>query len=208
MDAWKEALSYLKKIGGGSLTALPIVETQSGDISAYIPTNIISITDGQIYLESELFHLGIRPAVNVGLSVSRVGGSAQVKAVRSQCGSIRLEHARYREMQLFARFGADLDASTKLILARGDRLTECLKQQRYESCQTAELVAELIILNKDVMRGFQTKEVKPFINGFMKVFEREDDLKRRIAQTGELSNEDANKILALAENYRREYISR
>lgn len=196
-----------KKMGGGSLTALPIVETQSGDISAYIPTNIISITDGQIYLESELFHLGIRPAVNVGLSVSRVGGSAQVNAVRKQCGSIRLEHARYREMQLFARFGADLDASTKLILARGDRLTECLKQSRYEPRQIAELVAELIILNKDVMRGFQAKEVKPFINGFMKLFENEIELRERIAKTGELTSEDEEKILALAENYRREYLS-
>lgn len=197
-----------KKMGGGSLTALPIVETQAGDISAYIPTNIISITDGQIYLESELFHLGIRPAVNVGLSVSRVGSSAQTNAVRKQCGSIRLQHAHYREMQLFARFGADLDASTKLTLARGDRLTESLKQERFKPVQLAELVAELVILNKDIMRGMTAAQVKPFVNGFMKKFDAETELKERITQTGELTPDDEQKIIALAENYRREYLSK
>jgi F-type H+-transporting ATPase subunit alpha len=117
--------------GGGSLTALPIIETQAGDVSAYIPTNVISITDGQIFLESDLFFSGQRPAVNVGISVSRVGGNAQVKGMRQVAGSLRLDLAQYREMAAFAQFGSDLDASTQRLLARGSRLTEVLKQGQY-----------------------------------------------------------------------------
>jgi F-type H+-transporting ATPase subunit alpha len=119
-------------LGGGSLTALPIIETQAGDVSAYIPTNVISITDGQIYLETDLFYSGVRPAVNVGLSVSRVGGSAQIKAMRQVAGSLRLELAQYREMAAFAQFGSDLDATTQKMLARGSRLVEVLKQGQYQ----------------------------------------------------------------------------
>jgi F-type H+-transporting ATPase subunit alpha len=117
--------------GGGSLTALPIIETQAGDVSAYIPTNVISITDGQIFLESDLFFSGIRPAINVGISVSRVGGSAQVKAMRQVAGSLRLELAQFREMAAFAQFGSDLDKATQMQLARGERLVEILKQGQY-----------------------------------------------------------------------------
>jgi F-type H+-transporting ATPase subunit alpha len=117
--------------GGGSLTALPVIETQAGDVSAYIPTNVISITDGQIFLETELFYKGVRPAVNVGLSVSRVGSAAQVKAMKQVAGSIKLELAQYREMAAFAQFSSDLDASTQKLLARGERLTELLKQPQY-----------------------------------------------------------------------------
>ncbi|HDJ28664.1 MAG TPA: F0F1 ATP synthase subunit alpha, partial [Proteobacteria bacterium] len=117
--------------GGGSLTALPIIETQAGDVSAYIPTNVISITDGQIYLESDLFYSGIRPAINVGLSVSRVGGAAQVKAMKQVAGSLRLDLAQYREMAAFAQFGSDLDKATQAQLARGSRLVEILKQDQY-----------------------------------------------------------------------------
>jgi F-type H+-transporting ATPase subunit alpha len=117
--------------GGGSLTALPIIETQAGDVSAYIPTNVISITDGQIFLESDLFFSGVRPAVNVGISVSRVGGNAQIKAMRQVAGSLRLDLAQYREMAAFAQFGSDLDASTQKMLARGGRLVEILKQGQY-----------------------------------------------------------------------------
>ena len=118
-------------LGGGSLTALPIIETQAGDVSAFIPTNVISITDGQIFLETELFNQGIRPAVNTGLSVSRVGSSAQTKAMKSVAGSVKLELAQYREMAAFAQFGSDLDASTQALLNRGARLTEVLKQAQY-----------------------------------------------------------------------------
>jgi F-type H+-transporting ATPase subunit alpha len=117
--------------GGGSLTALPIIETQAGDVSAYIPTNVISITDGQIYLEPELFYAGIRPAINVGISVSRVGGNAQIKAMKQVAGRLRLELAQYRELAAFAKFGSDLDKATQAQLARGSRLTEILKQGQY-----------------------------------------------------------------------------
>ena len=119
-------------LGGGSLTALPIIETQAGDVSAYIPTNVISITDGQIYLESELFYSGVRPAINVGLSVSRVGGNAQIKAMKQVAGSLRLDLAQYREMAAFAQFGSDLDKATQAQLARGSRLVEILKQPQYK----------------------------------------------------------------------------
>ena len=120
------------ELGGGSLTALPIIETQAGDVSAYIPTNVISITDGQIYLEADLFYAGVRPAVNVGLSVSRVGGNAQIKAMKQVAGRLRLELAQYREMAAFAQFGSDLDKATQMQLARGARLVEILKQAQYE----------------------------------------------------------------------------
>ena len=119
------------KLGGGSLTSLPIIETQAGDVSAYIPTNVISITDGQIYLETDLFNSGIRPAVNVGLSVSRVGGNAQIKAMRQVAGTLRLELAQFRELAAFAQFGSDLDKATQAQLNRGQRLTEILKQDQY-----------------------------------------------------------------------------
>jgi F-type H+/Na+-transporting ATPase subunit alpha len=129
------------RLGGGSLTSLPIIETQAGDVSAYIPTNVISITDGQIYLESDLFHSGIRPAVNVGLSVSRVGGTAQIKAMRQVAGSLRLELAQFRELAAFAQFGSDLDKATQAQLSRGQRLTEILKQGQYVPLPIAKQVA-------------------------------------------------------------------
>ena len=128
------------KLGGGSLTALPIIETQGGDVSAYIPTNVISITDGQIFLEAELFYKGIRPAINVGLSVSRVGSAAQLKAMKQVAGSLKLFLAQYREVAAFAQFGSDLDAATKQTLSRGERLTELLKQKQYSPMAVNEMV--------------------------------------------------------------------
>lgn len=128
------------KLGGGSLTALPIIETQGGDVSAYIPTNVISITDGQIFLEAELFYKGIRPAINVGLSVSRVGSAAQLKAMKQVAGSLKLFLAQYREVAAFAQFGSDLDAATKQTLSRGERLTELLKQKQYNPMAVNEMV--------------------------------------------------------------------
>src|SRR5438094_6905087 len=127
----ERAAKLSDQLGAGSLTALPIIETQAGDISAYIPTNVISITDGQIFLESDLFNAGVRPAINVGNSVSRVGGSAQTKAMKQVAGTLRLELAQYRELAAFAQFGSDLDKSTQAQLARGQRLTELLKQSQY-----------------------------------------------------------------------------
>ncbi|MBI5286471.1 MAG: F0F1 ATP synthase subunit alpha, partial [Deltaproteobacteria bacterium] len=128
----ERAAKLKEELGGGSLTALPVIETQAGDVSAYIPTNVISITDGQIYLETDLFYSGVRPAINVGLSVSRVGGSAQVKAMKQVAGMLRLELAQYRELAAFAQFGSDLDAATQRQLARGGRLVEILKQGQYK----------------------------------------------------------------------------
>jgi F-type H+-transporting ATPase subunit alpha len=130
-------------LGAGSLTALPVIETQAGDVSAYIPTNVISITDGQIFLETELFFRGIRPAVNVGLSVSRVGSAAQIKAMKQVAGRIKLELAQYREMAAFAQFSSDLDASTQQLLARGSRLTELLKQPQYKPLPIEEQVVAI-----------------------------------------------------------------
>jgi len=128
----ERAAKLRQNLGGGSLTALPIIETQAGDVSAYIPTNVISITDGQIYLESDLFYSGVRPAVNVGISVSRVGGNAQIKAMKQVAGKLRLELAQYRELQAFAQFGSDLDKATQRQLARGERMVEILKQGQFE----------------------------------------------------------------------------
>ena len=145
--------------GSGSLTALPVVETQAGDVSAYIPTNVISITDGQIFLESELFYQGIRPAINVGLSVSRVGSAAQVKAMRQVAGSVKLELAQYREMAAFAQFASDLDASTQRLLARGERLTELLKQDQYSPMPVEEQVASIFAGVNGYLDGMPANDV-------------------------------------------------
>jgi F-type H+-transporting ATPase subunit alpha len=148
--------------GAGSMTALPVIETQAGDVSAYIPTNVISITDGQIFLETELFYKGVRPAVNVGLSVSRVGSAAQIKAMKQVAGSIKLELAQYREMEAFAQFGSDLDASTQKLLARGARLTELLKQPQYSPLSTAEQVCVIYAGVKGYLDSIATREVGKF----------------------------------------------
>jgi len=145
--------------GGGSLTALPIIETQAGDVSAYIPTNVISITDGQIFLETDLFYQGIRPAINVGLSVSRVGSAAQTKAMKKVSGSIKLELAQYREMAAFAQFGSDLDASTQKLLARGARLTELLKQPQFQPMPVEEQVASIFAGTQGFLDSVETKDV-------------------------------------------------
>src|SRR6201994_1648970 len=148
--------------GAGSMTALPIIETQAGDVSAYIPTNVISITDGQIFLETELFYKGVRPAVNVGLSVSRVGSAAQIKAMKQVAGSIKLELAQYREMEAFAQFGSDLDPSTQQLLARGARLTELLKQPQYSPLSTAEQVCVIFAGVKGYLDNVDVKQIGRF----------------------------------------------
>ncbi len=153
--------------GAGSMTALPIIETQAGDVSAFIPTNVISITDGQIFLETELFYQGIRPAVNVGLSVSRVGSSAQTKSMKSVAGSIKLELAQYREMAAFAQFGSDLDASTQKLLNRGARLTELLKQAQYSPLTNAEQVVVLYAGTNGYLDDLPVSQVGPFEKGLL-----------------------------------------
>jgi F-type H+-transporting ATPase subunit alpha len=148
--------------GGGSLTALPIIETQAGDISQYIPTNVISITDGQIYLESDLFYAGIRPAINVGLSVSRVGGDAQVKAMRQVAGSLRIDLAQYRELAAFAQFGSDLDVSTRARLERGERATEVLKQPEFQPYSMEEEVVILFALSEGLLDDVPVDKIGEF----------------------------------------------
>jgi F-type H+-transporting ATPase subunit alpha len=148
--------------GAGSLTALPVIETQAGDVSAYIPTNVISITDGQIFLETELFYKGIRPALNVGLSVSRVGSAAQIKAMKQVAGSIKLELAQFREMEAFAQFGSDLDASTQQLLARGARLTQLLKQGQYSPLQVEEQTVSIFAGVKGYLDGIDANKVNQF----------------------------------------------
>jgi F-type H+-transporting ATPase subunit alpha len=156
--------------GGGSLTALPIIETQAGDVSAYIPTNVISITDGQIFLDTNLFYSGVRPAINVGLSVSRVGGSAQVKAMKQVAGRLRLDLAQYRELEAFAKFGSDLDDATKAQLARGERLVEILKQNQYVPMPTEEQVAIIFAGNEGYLDDVPVDQVVRFgteLNSFL-----------------------------------------
>jgi F-type H+-transporting ATPase subunit alpha len=153
--------------GAGSLTALPIIETQGGDVSAYIPTNVISITDGQIFLETELFYQGIRPAVNTGLSVSRVGSSAQTDAMKSVAGPVKLELAQYREMAAFAQFGSDLDASTQRLLNRGARLTELMKQPQYSPLTNAEIVCVIFAGTNGYLDKIDVKQVGRFEAGLL-----------------------------------------
>jgi F-type H+-transporting ATPase subunit alpha len=157
--------------GGGSLTALPIIETQAGDVSAYIPTNVISITDGQIFLETELFYKGIRPAINVGLSVSRVGSAAQTKAYKSVAGTMKLDLAQYREVAAFAQFGSDLDAATKQLLSRGERLTEVLKQGQYVPMSLSQQVVVVFCGAKGYLDKIAPGQVVAFEKDFLPFME-------------------------------------
>ncbi len=160
------------KLGGGSLTALPVIETQAGDVSAYIPTNVISITDGQIYLEADLFNAGIRPAINVGISVSRVGGNAQIKAMRQVAGTLRLDMAQYRELAAFAQFGADqLDKVTQGQLARGQRLTEILKQDQYAPLSIEKQVLSILVATSGALDNIPVPEVRRFEKEFLQFVE-------------------------------------
>jgi F-type H+-transporting ATPase subunit alpha len=181
--------------GGGSLTALPIIETQAGDVSAYIPTNVISITDGQIFLETDLFYQGIRPAINVGLSVSRVGSAAQTKAMKKVAGSIKLELAQYREMAAFAQFGSDLDASTQKLLARGARLTELLKQPQYSPMPVEEQVASIYAGTQGFLDAVDTKDVVRYEAAMLSYLRNEKaDVLKAIRDTKALEDDTAAKL--------------
>lgn len=153
--------------GAGSLTALPIIETQAGDVSAYIPTNVISITDGQIFLESDLFYAGVRPAINPGISVSRVGGDAQIRAMKRVAGSLRLDLSQYRELAAFAQFGSDLDRATQARLARGQRVTEILKQGQYQPLPVEEQVAIIYAAVNGYLDDIEVEQVRSFEAGFL-----------------------------------------
>ena len=161
------------ELGAGSLTALPVIETQAGDVSAYIPTNVISITDGQVFLETNLFNAGIRPAINVGISVSRVGGAAQIKAMKQVAGTLRLDLAHYREMAAFAQFGSDLDQATKAILDRGARMTELLKQPQYQPMPTEEQVASIYAASRGFLDDIEVADVLPFEAGMLEMLRSE-----------------------------------
>ena len=177
---------------GGSLTALPIIETQAGDVSAYIPTNVISITDGQIFLESELFHSGVMPAVNPGISVSRVGGNAQIKAMKKVAGSLKLAYSQYRELASFAQFGSDLDADTRARLAKGERIVEALKQGRAAPIPVAQQVAILYAVVNDLLSDIAVEDVLPFQERLFELLPA--DLTAEITKTGELSEESAERL--------------
>ena len=188
--------------GAGSLTALPIIETQAGDVSAYIPTNVISITDGQIFLETELFYQGIRPAVNVGLSVSRVGSAAQIKAMKQVAGTIKLELAQYREMAAFAQFASDLDASTQRLLARGARLTELLKQPQYTPLPVEEQVISIFAGVRGYLDNIDLRDVGRFEQGLLaEVRAKGGDLLETIRTEREISKDTEEKLKAFFDGY-------
>jgi F-type H+-transporting ATPase subunit alpha len=184
--------------GAGSLTALPVIETQAGDVSAYIPTNVISITDGQIFLETELFYQGIRPAINVGLSVSRVGSAAQTKAMKKVAGSIKLELAQYREMAAFAQFGSDLDASTQRLLNRGARLTELLKQPQFNPMPVEEQVVSIFAGVNGYLDAIATSDIVRF-EGALLSYVRSDhaDVLTAIRDSKALDDATADKLKAV-----------
>ena len=156
----ERAAKLSEKLGNGSMTALPIIETQAGDVSAYIPTNVISITDGQIFLETDLFNAGTRPAINAGVSVSRVGGAAQTKAMKMVAGKLRLDLAQFREMEAFAQFASDLDPATQQQIKRGQKLTEVLKQPQYSPLSVAQQVTIIYAANEGVLDNVDTKEIQ------------------------------------------------
>ncbi|MEK7591030.1 MAG: F0F1 ATP synthase subunit alpha [Patescibacteria group bacterium] len=199
----ERAVSLSDERGGGTLTALPIIETQAGDVSAYIPTNVISITDGQIYLESDLFYKGIRPAVNVGLSVSRVGSAAQRKSMKKVAGKLRLDLAQYRELAVFAAFGSDLDAATKLQLDRGARLTEILKQGQYEPLSTSEQVAILFAGVLGYLDDVPVDQVKTFEKQFL-TFLRDKHYDVLKALESEITKETEETLKRLIDSFKKE----
>lgn len=194
--------------GGGSLTALPIIETQAGDISAYIPTNVISITDGQIFLESELFHSGIMPAVNPGISVSRVGGNAQIKAMKKVSGTLKLAYSQYRELQAFAQFGSDLDDDTKERLAQGERIVEVLKQDRNAPVKVELQVVIIYAVINDLLKDIEIKDIAEFQNTLFAYIENsEPSIIDEIAKTGDLTKETETKIVNAVEACKKSFLS-
>ena len=190
--------------GGGSLTALPVIETQANDVSAFIPTNVISITDGQIFLETELFNQGIRPAVNVGLSVSRVGSAAQTKAMKKVAGSIKLELAQYREMAAFAQFGSDLDASTQKLLNRGSKLTELLKQNQYSPMTIAEQVVSIFTGVNGYLDDLELNQIRDFEKDLFELIKSShSDIIESINSSGDLNDDTSTKLTSIIEEFKK-----
>ena len=197
-----------KAYGGGSITALPIIETQAGDVSAYIPTNVISITDGQIFLETELFHSGVMPAVNPGISVSRVGGNAQIKAMKKVAGSLKLLYSQYRELQGFAQFGSDLDADTRARLAQGERIVEVLKQKRNRPVAVEDQVCIFYAVTHDFLKEVKVSDVAEYETGLYERMEAQhSDVLNAIRESGQLSRETEEALRQALESYTRDFLS-
>jgi F-type H+-transporting ATPase subunit alpha len=192
------------KLGGGSLTALPIIETQAGDVSGYIPTNVISITDGQIYLEPELFYSGVRPAVNVGLSVSRVGGAAQTKAMKQVAGTLRLDLAQFREMAAFAQFGSDLDKATLAQIERGKRMVELLKQGQFVPQTMQDQVIVLFAGTQGYLDDIPVESIEKFEEEFLQfIKETKDDLRSELAEKKAIDDDLKEKLIQAIEEFKK-----
>ncbi len=197
MNDLPASIKHLVK-GGGSLTALPIIETQANDVSAYIPTNVISITDGQIFLETNLFNAGVRPAINVGISVSRVGGSAQIKSMKKVAGTLKLDQAQFRELEAFSKFGSDLDAATKLTIERGRRNTEVLKQPQYQPVPVEEQVAMILASTKGYIDRVPVEKVKAFEKEFIDLLKAQNKQILDNFRTGKFEDEDVAVVKKVA----------
>ena len=205
MNDLPPSIKHLVK-GGGSLTALPIIETQANDVSAYIPTNVISITDGQIFLETNLFNSGIRPAINVGISVSRVGGSAQIKSMKKVAGTLKLDQAQFRELEAFSKFGSDLDASTKLTIERGRRNTEVLKQAQYEPVPVEEQVAIIAACTRGYLDKVPVVKVKQFEKEFLGLLKAQHKNILNNFRAGKLEDADMEIVKKVASELAEKYI--
>jgi F-type H+-transporting ATPase subunit alpha len=204
MNDLPDSIKHLVK-GGGSLTALPIIETQAGDVSAYIPTNVISITDGQIFLEGNLFNAGIRPAINVGISVSRVGGNAQIKSMKKVAGTLKLDQAQYREMEAFSKFGGDLDPATKLIIDKGARNVEILKQPQYSPVPVEKQVAIIYLGTQGLLRNVPVRKVREFEDLFLLEMENKHPEILAEFKRGNLPEDGIRKMVELANNLSAQY---
>ncbi|MBL6962433.1 MAG: F0F1 ATP synthase subunit alpha [Bacteroidetes bacterium] len=192
--------------GGGSLTALPIIETQAGDVSAYIPTNVISITDGQIFLESNLFNSGVRPAINVGISVSRVGGNAQIKAMKKVAGTLKLDQAQYRELETFAKFGSDLDSSTKAVIAKGERNVEILKQNRYSPVSIENQIAIIFLGTSGLLSKIQVKDVIEFEEEYLEVLASKNKDVLELLKQGKIDDRIRDLLREVAKSIEPKYL--
>lgn len=199
----ERAAKLSDRLGGGSLTALPIIETQAGDVSSYIPTNVISITDGQIYLESDLFYAGVRPAINVGISVSRVGGAAQIKAMKKVAGRLRLDLAQFRELEAFVQFGTELDKATQAQLARGRRVVEVLKQKQYETMPVEEQVMIIYAVTSGHLDDIPVERIKEFEIGFLQYLRSaHPEIGASIAQTRDMTSAAEEKLIQAIKEYK------
>ncbi len=191
--------------GGGSLTALPIIETQAGDVSAYIPTNVISITDGQIFLESNLFNSGVRPAINVGISVSRVGGNAQIKSMKKVSGTLKLDLAQYRELEAFSKFGSDLDPATTAVLGKGARSVEVLKQAQFSPFSVEKQVAIIYAAANNLMSNVPVDKIRDFESSFLLELDNKYPQVLANFKAGKLNDEDLNTVKQIAANLSAQY---